>query len=90
MKRKIGKSITLIMVAILFTAQLALAQDRIRDAAKDMSLGVSSVPRDVAREANESNILNGIVVGGAKGVLNTAKGIGEGVFKILTFYNEKG
>ena len=81
--KKIGKVIVLVMVAMLITAQLALAQDRVRDAAKDISLGVSSIPRNVAMEANQSNVLNGIVVG-------TAKGIGEGVFKILTFYNEKG
>lgn len=82
-------SIFMLLISITtFIASGLFAEDRVAEGAKDIAKGVTAVPRKIADTANESNILYGIAVGMAEGLLDTAKGIGEGMFKILTFYSQ--
>lgn len=86
-KRTMAVSILLISIATFVTSGL-FAEDRVAEGAKDMAKGLTAAPKKVADTANESNILYGMTAGLAEGLLDTAKGIGEGIFKILTFYNK--
>lgn len=48
---------------------------------------IFSIPREIAKESEKSNIINGVIVGGAKGIVGTASNAFKGLMKILTFYN---
>lgn len=86
-KRFLSAFILLIFIAI-FTTPLLFAEDRVAEGAKDIGAGVTAIPKKVAETSNETNILYGVTVGMAEGLLDTVKGIGEGIFKILTFHSQ--
>jgi len=88
MHKKFMKSLMLLMVMSLILTPFVNAEDRVAEATKDMGRGVSSLPREIANTTNDSNIINGLVIGTARGVVGTLKGVGEGVFKLLTFYRQ--
>lgn len=84
-----GRSLIYVLIAALLvmTAMPAFAaKDRVATGAKEVGVGVASIPRQIADTANRSNILEAVVVGTVKGVADAGKNIGEGIFKILTFY----
>ncbi|MFC1806969.1 hypothetical protein ACFL0T_01185 [Candidatus Omnitrophota bacterium] len=84
--KKLACLIIVIMNISLLATSAALAKDRVESGARDISRGVGSVPTEIAKTANETNIINGIVLGGARGLLYSLRSIGEGVFKIATFH----
>lgn len=86
-KRFLSLIVLLASIATFIDSGL-YAEDRVAEGAKDIAKGTTAVPSKIAETANESNILYGLTVGTAEGLLDTAKGIGEGIFKILTFYSE--
>lgn len=76
----------LIFFITAFTASNILAYDKVAEGTKDISKGIAAVPNTVAETANDSNIISGLIVGTAKGVLTAVEGVCEGVYKILTFH----
>lgn len=86
-KRFLSLIVLLASIATFIDSGL-YAEDRVAEGAKDIAKGTTAVPKKVAETANQSNILYGVTVGVAEGLLDTVKGVGEGVFKILTFYSQ--
>lgn len=86
-RRTMAISILLISITTVMASGL-FAEDRVANGAKDIAKGLTATPQKVADTANESNILYAMTVGLGEGLLDTAKGVGEGIFKILTFYNK--
>ena len=87
-RRRICIFVVLIFIST-FMAPGLYAEDRVASGAKDIAKGFASLPREMAQTANESNALNGLIVGGASGLVSTVKYIGEGLFKIFTFYTKE-
>lgn len=84
--KKFVRTLMLLLVVSLIATPLLRAEDRTAGGARDIGRGISSLPREIANTANDSNIVNGFIVGTARGLVGTVKGIGEGLFKIITFY----
>lgn len=89
--RKFKRAMDIFLLLISITAFVTsglFAEDRVAEGAKEIAKGVAAAPKKVADTANETNILYGITAGLGEGLLDAAKGIGEGIFKILTFYSK--
>jgi len=84
-KRMAGVA-ALIIVSTLVLTPLAYARDHVSEAAKDFTKAGASIPQHIAETTNESNIINGVVVGTAKGILGTVHSIGKGIVELFTFY----
>ncbi|MFH1867683.1 MAG: hypothetical protein ABH843_01810 [Candidatus Omnitrophota bacterium] len=76
----------LLMILSSAIIPFVFAHDKVADGARDISKGVAAIPNTMAETANDSNIVSGLIVGTAKGVLTAVEGVCEGVYKILTFH----
>ncbi len=85
LKKFLEIAILLMFITAVMTQVSFARKDRVAESAVDIARGVTSLPREIAETANESNIINGVVVGTAKGIWGTVENIGKGVFKLFTF-----
>ena len=85
LKRFFNISLCLLLFSAVITP-IASARDKVAEGATDIAKGMASVPQTAAETANNSNILSGIIVGTAKGLMTAVEGVCEGMYKILTFH----
>ncbi|NQT95950.1 MAG: hypothetical protein HQ572_05810 [Candidatus Omnitrophica bacterium] len=85
-KRAAGFVLLLIATSLVFTSTV-FAKDNVSEAARDFTKAGASIPQEIAETTNESNAINGVIVGTAKGVYNTIQHVGKGLFELLTFWD---
>ncbi|MFH1645605.1 MAG: hypothetical protein ABIB11_04200 [Candidatus Omnitrophota bacterium] len=85
MNRRALVVIVFVMVMMQSMAVYA-SEDRIGKGIEYSARSAFSIPSEIAKEAEQSNIINGLVVGSAKGLVATTSNACKGLIKILTFY----
>jgi len=84
--KKMSGAAALIIISTLALMPAAYARDHVSEAAKDFTKAGASIPQQIAETTNDSNIINGVVVGTAKGVLGAVQSVGKGLVELFTFY----